>query len=655
MATGPSPSGGRGEAEPEDARGPGGLAGWLLEGSAPKTAPHATSDGSHPWWRVMCLTGVDYFSTLGYQPGIAFLAAGALSPIATLVLVAVTLLGALPVYRRVAEESPNGQGSIALLQQHLPRWRGKLLVLVLLGFMATDFIITITLSSADVTAHLIENPLAPEMLRGHRIGVTLLFIGLLSAVFLRGFGEAIGIAVGLVGAYLTLNLIVVAVSVGRLLARPEYVVAWKAVLTAHYSSAPAMMVVALLIFPKLALGLSGFETGVAVMPLVRGSPDDDPAHPAGRIRETRRLLTTAAAIMSFLLILSSLTTAMLIPAREFEPGGRANGRALAYLAHEYLGPAFGTVYDLSTIVILWFAGASAMAGLLTVVPRYLPRYGMAPRWAGATRPLVLVFTAVAFVITIVFRADVDAQGGAYATGVLVVILSAALAVTLSAHRRGDRRSTAAFGVITLLFAYTTVANVFERPEGIKIASLFITAIIITSFASRATRSFELRVDEVILEPGARTFVEEEAASGQLLLIASNPDLRDPPDYREKERRARELHHLPGDVPVLFLEVTVSDASEFGGTLTVRGEERDGCHILVLRSPAVANAIAALLLYLRDHTGRMPQIFFHWAEGNPVVALLGYLVLGGGDVPPLTREILRRAEPRVDRRPQVHVG
>jgi hypothetical protein len=603
----------------------------------------------------MCLTGVDYFSTLGYQPGIAFLAAGLLSPIATLVLVAVTLLGALPIYRRVAEESPHGQGSIAMLQRHMPGWPGKIIVLVLLGFLATDFIITITLSAADATAHLIENPFAAQPLHDQRIGVTLALVALLGAVFLAGFGEAIGIAVGLVTVYLTLNLVVVMVSILHLISTPGPVLRWEALLTAHYSSPLVMIGVALLVFPKLALGLSGFETGVAVMPLIRGSEHDDPEHPQGRIRGARRLLTTAALIMTFFLIASSFTTAVMIPAREFLPGGKANGRALAYLAHAHLGQGFGTVYDISTITILWFAGASAMAGLLTVVPRYLPRYGMAPHWAAATRPLVLVFTAVAFAITIIFRADVDAQGGAYATGVLVVILSAGLAVTLSARRRRDRRALARFGVITLVLAYTTIANIFERPEGIKIASFFIGTIIVTSFISRATRSLELRVDEVRLDERARAFVEEVAASGQLVLIATNPDERGRVNYREKERTARELHHLPPDTPVLFLEVMISDASEFSSTVEVKGDVRNGCRFLVARSPTVPSAIAAILLHLRDITGLIPKVYFHWAEGNPVIAFLGYLVLGGGDVALLTREVLRKAEPRVDRRPQVHVG
>ena len=165
--------------------------------------------------------------------------------------------------------------------------------------------------------------------------------------------------------------------------------------------------------------------------------------------------------MSSFLIVTSFTTVVLIPEHEFEPGGQANGRALAFLAHEYLGNGFGTVYDLSTIAILWFAGASAMAGLLNLVPRYLPRYGMAPGWARAVRPLVLVFTLIGFLITWLFDADVDAQGGAYATGVLVLMTSAAVAVTLSARRKRQRKRTVGFGTIAVVFIYTTVVNIIR--------------------------------------------------------------------------------------------------------------------------------------------------------------------------------------------------
>ncbi|HXQ54789.1 MAG TPA: amino acid transporter, partial [Actinomycetes bacterium] len=592
----------------------------------------------------MCLTGVDYFSTLGYQPGIAALAAGVLSPVATILLVLLTLFGALPIYRRVAAESPKGEGSIAMLERLLPWWQGKLFVLALLGFVATDFIITITLSAADATAHVLENPLVPGFLDGHQVAITLFLIGLLGGVFLKGFTEAIGIAVGLVAVYLALNLVVVTVAFEHLLANPDLVVNWEQLLTTSYSSPLAMVAVALVVFPKLALGLSGFETGVAVMPLVRGNPDDTPGRPWGRIRNTRKLLTTAALIMSGFLITSSFATTVLIPHQQFEEGGQASGRALAYLAHQYLGSGFGTVYDLSTIGILWFAGASAMAGLLNIVPRYLPRYGMAPEWTKAVRPLALSFTAIAFAITIIFRASVAAQAGAYATGVLVLMFSAAVAVTLSVRRGGRRPAVRAFGLIALVFAYTMVANVIERPEGIKIASFFIAAILVTSLVSRVTRATELRVTDVWLDETARRFVEEAAAEGEVRIIANEPDARDLLEYLEKEHEERQRHQIPADDPVLFLEVTVADPSEFEAQLQVTGEERHGYRILRMESSAVPNAIAAVLLHIRDLTGKRPHIYFDWTEGSPAGHLLRFLFFGNGEVAPVTREVLRSAEP-----------
>lgn len=599
----------------------------------------------------MCLTGVDYFSTLGYQPGIAFLAAGSLSPIATLVLVALTLFGALPVYRRVAGESPHGEGSISMLEDLLPRWRGKLFVLCLLGFVATDFIITITLSAADSTAHIIENPFTPDLLR-HRVGVTLVLIALLGAIFLKGFKEAIGLAVILVGVYLLLNFLIILVGLYELADHPLKVPEWKTSLLAAHPNPFAMIGAALIVFPKLALGLSGFETGVAVMPLVRGDEADRIDRPLGRIRNTRRLLTTAALIMSVMLVLSSLVTTILIPAHEFQAGGKASGRALSFLAHRYIGDIFGTAYDLSTISILWFAGASAMAGLLSIVPRYLPRYGMAPEWARAIRPLVLIYTIIAFAVTIIFEADVDAQGGAYATGVLVLMSSAAIAVTLAVWRSGPVRF--GFLVIAIVFCYTTVLNVIERPEGIKIGSLFIAAIVITSLVSRVMRTTELRVEGIEMDDSAEAFVAD-ASRGTIRIVANRRDRGDLREYGLKEKEKREDNHIPSADPILFFEVQTGDASEFAGVLKVRGVSVNGYRILRTESPAVPNAIAAFLLYLRDRTGTIPHVYFGWSEGNPISYLLRYLAFGEGDTAPVTREVLRKAEPDPEKRPAVHVG
>ena len=606
---------------------------------------------THPWWKVMCLTGVDYFSTLGYQPGIAFLAAGALSPIATLILVLLTLFGALPIYNHVARESPHGEGSISMLEDLLPGWKAKLFVLALLGFVATDFIITITLSAADATAHIIENPFTPEALH-HPVGITLFMISMLSAIFLKGFKEAIGIAVLLVAVYLMLNAVVVVEGFYEIATHPQKLPEWKAALFTAHSSPLAMIGVALLLFPKLALGLSGFETGVAVMSLVEGDTTDTEERPTGRIKNTRKLLRTAALIMSVLLISSSLITSILIPAHEFEPGGEANGRALAYLAHEHFGDLFGTAYDLSTILILWFAGASAMAGLLNIVPRYLPRYGMIPKWARATRPLVLVYTAIAFAVTVIFQADVNAQGGAYATGVLVLMSSASIAVTLSVWKKGWVKW--AFLLISLVFAYTTVVNVIERPEGIKIASFFIAAIIASSFVSRAVRSTELRVDEVELDEEAERFIEE-ASRGEIRIIANRKQAGDETEYMLKEKEQREDNHIPKDDPVVFLEVKVCDASDFSDVLKVKGCTVAGYKVLRAESAAVPNAIAAFLLYLRNRTGKIPHAYFGWSEGNPLIYMFKYIAFGEGDTAPVTREVLRQAEQDPDRRPTIHVG
>ncbi len=618
---------------------------WLLADlELPKGIKKLDPEAEHPWWRVMCLTGVDYFSTLGYQSGIAFLAAGVLSPIATMVLVLVTLFAALPVYRRVAVASPNGQGSIAMLERLFPGWGGKVFVLVLLGFASTDFVITMTLSAADATAHFIHNPYTPQLLR-NQMAVTLFLLAILGGIFLKGFKEAINLAVWLVAVYLALNAVVSVAGVLQILQHQEVLPAWKQALFTQHSNVLSIFGLSLLLFPRLALGLSGFETGVVVMPLIQSTDID------ARIKNTKRLLVTAAIIMSIFLMVTSIITTLLIPAPYFQQGGIANGRAMAYLAHQYLGAGFGSVYDLSTILILAFAGASAMAGLLNIIPRYLPGFGMAPEWARASRPLVLVFVAVAFSVTLLFHADVDAQGGAYATGVLVLITSASCAVTIAA-RKGFPRFI--LGFLSLIFIYTTLINIWERPEGLKISCIFIFTIIFMSLVSRAVRSTELRITGIELDDRAKALIAD-ACNHTVRIIAWNPRNSSSKNCDEAGLELRRLHGISPEDLIFFFEVERGDTSDFADLLHVEGQWEGSSRVLHAKSAVVANSIAALLIYIERATGCIPHVYFHWTDVNPVANVIRFIFLGEGDTAPLTQEVLRRAVKDPSLRPVVHVS
>ena len=599
---------------------------WMARGETLDDTAHEAAS-PHAWYKVLWLTGVDYFSTLGYQPGIALLAAGAVAPLATAILVAVTLLGALPVYAQVAGRSFAGQGSIAMLEGMLSGWKGKLLVLILLGFAATDFVITMTLSAADAAKHAIENPFLHPYLGEHQILITLALLTALAAVFLRGFKEAIGVAAAAV-PYLVLNVAVLARGAWEIFTHPALMGEWRQALEMK-GDFGTVMAGALLVFPKLALGLSGFETGVSVMPLIDGGAQDAGRHPskgeppAGRIRNTRKLLAAAALIMSVMLVASSFVTTLLVPESDYRNGGKASGRAIAYLAHKYMGEAFGTVYDLSTILILSLAGASAMAGLLHLIPRYLPRFGMAPLWATLSRPLVLVLFACNVVVTIVFQADVEAQSGAYATGVLVLMLSAAYAATLALWR--ERRYAAAVysALITAVFAYTLADNCLERPDGLLIGSAFILLVLLVSGVSRSMRSIEFRVSRAY-------FTDEESRElargivGRKVHLAPIKD--NTPEGRARKRaELRARYSVRG--PFLFVKVELLDnRSEFAAPLRF-SLEREGADFVGTAHGALA--IANTLAYISELIDPI-SIFVGLTRQNLMQQAVRYLLFGEGE-------------------------
>jgi hypothetical protein len=657
------------------------------------------------WLWVMCLTGVDYFSTLGYQPSIAFEATGLLTPLATIVLVLVTLFGALPVYSHVAARSPHGQGSIAMLERLVSGWTGKFLVLVLLGFAATDFVITKTLSAADAAKHLLDNPLWKEQmpLMAHnrlwgwlasvlndQLWLTMLLLVLLGSMFLRGFREVIGLAVIIVAVYLLLNAIVIVSGLVYLAGHPTRLAEWFRALEQgpghwHIQHNPlsgqgwwTILALCVLFFPKLALGLSGFETGVAVMPLIRGKADDDPRQPRGRIRNARKLLLTAALIMSVYLLGSALVTSTLIPPEALEVqrdregkvirSGPAVDRALAYLAHgegradgDWISPLFGewfgTLYDVSTVVILWFAGASAMAGLLNLVPQYLPRYGMAPEWARAFRPLVLLFTGVNLLVTWLFDADVGAQGGAYATGVLVLMTSAGVATVIDRWRSRSghwlRRTPWPYVLITLMFVYTTIAIIIEKPDGIMIGSCFVAAILVSSLISRTVRSTELRFDRFEFVDEASRLLWDSMRYMQLpILVPHRPGRR---DLASKEESIRREHHLSPDMYLVFIEAELGDVSEFLQRPLMEIDQEEGRFIIrITRCASIAHVIATVGLEMSKE-GKPPEIHFGWSDEDSLAANIRFVLFGEGNVPWMVRELIRKAEPNPDRQPRVIIG
>jgi len=485
-------------------------------------------------------------------------------------------------------------------------------------------------------------------LGNHQMWLTLGFLAILALVFLKGFKEAIGVAGFLTVPYLLLNVVVIGRGLLEIAHRPELFEGWRGALTMR-GDWTMLFAASALVFPKLALGMSGFETGVAVMPLISGSdrgPGSTPHSdhglstgaavdlPLGRIRATRKLLTTAALIMSVLLIGSSFVTTLLLKQADVAEGGPAAGRALAYLAHTLLGHGFGTVYDISTIAILWFAGASAMAGMLNLIPRYLPRFGMAPRWVAYARPLVLVLFAIDVIVTLVFHANVEKQGGAYATGVLVLMLSAGIAVTLAlwnepapagaSSRRRARFLASYFALVSAVLGYTLVDNVIERPDGVIVSSVFIFIVVVLGAVSRYVRASELRVEHITFADSDSKALWPSIVGKKVHLVALKTADRVARDHK----RAEIQQHYRVAGPFAFVHVNLLDnRSEFLAPLQLHvrqsGQDYD---VAITGAVAVANSLA----YFSELVDPI-SIYLGLTRLNLMTQSLRYFLFGEGEV------------------------
>jgi hypothetical protein len=695
----------------------------------------------YAWWLVLCLVGLDYFSALAYLPSMAVQADPNLAPLAALAVVAVTLLAALPVYLYVVGRSPDGHGAIGLLERLVFGWSGKVFILILLGFVATDVVITRTLSVADAAKHITHNSYwqqhvewvtnnketvrrwFPAFLQGdffdfwnEQLVITVVLSVLtfgFYAFIIRGFNRPfLCLAAAVVLLFLVVNGIVIGYSLAYLVRHPERLENWFNLVNYRPGVVPdepwarrVLLPIAeavMLVFaplwaaPQLILGLSGFELSMTSAPLVRGRPDDDPARPRGRIRRTRLLLVTAALIMSIFLLGSVLVVTQLVPHAEALQGtappgnpewnGPAMHRALAYLAHgsgnlntkflpipeeartpervpvtdvsPLFGPVFGTVYDVSAVLILCLAGASVTIGLRDLVPQYLARYGMQLRWAQKIGVILHLFNVAILVIILVFHASVSAQQWAYGASVLVLLTGASLAALLDLRRRWEgsvwRGVVAApFLVFCALFVVLVGLTFLQNRSGLYIPLVFILVILGTAFASRWVRSTELRFEGfAFADEDSQKRWEEICQLEFQVLVPHRPGGL---SLAEKDAEIRARHRLGPDVPIIYVEAELGDPSDFVQTPVMKVEKDEGFEVVrVSRCASVAHVLAAIGLEFR-HVGRPPEIHFGWSEESPLAANLHFLLFGEGNIPWMVHALIRRAEPDDLRRPRVVIG
>jgi hypothetical protein len=672
------------------------------------SVPVTVKPTEHYWLWVLCLLGLDYFSTLAYQPSITFAVAGRLGPLATAVVVLLTLFGALPVYCFLAGRAPTGGSSIGMLADLVRGWRGKTLVLVLLGFAATDFTMLKTISLADAAVHFLASDdtgwgqflhdlvhglrgLAIEYLSERAAAffseqlVATLLLALLGFVFWfmlrRGFNRnVLRLAVPLVVLYLLLNGIILAQGLVHLRDHQELVTGWLdhvragAWLIHHpfwvHDGWGSIILLCLLFLPNLALGLSGFEMSMILMPQVRGRAGEEP--PKTRIRNTRTVLVVAALIMAVYLLGSSLVTTILIPPEALEPGGPAANRALAYLAHggtladaeqtalPWCGPWFGTAYDVVTVLILTLAGSSVMTALAVLVPRLLLRFGMEMRWVHRWGALLVLFAGVNLAVTLYFQASVDAQRNAYASGVLVLISCACVVTYLEKRRHreilgGIGRWLAQwfFAGVAVVFGVITLAVAVRAGSGLFIAALFILTILALSVISRAVRADELRTLGFDFQNDEAKFLWDSLRLADFPVLVPHRPGKHERDLKEQQIRAN--HQLDPEADVVFLEIHTGDPSDFFQRPVVEVLREDKRFVIRLtRCVSVAHAIAAVALEM-SRSSKPPGLHFGWPEMDLLTSSWSYFAFGEGNIPWKVHELINLAEPDPAKRPRVVVG
>jgi hypothetical protein len=683
----------------------------------------ATRRGQHQyaWWVVLCLLGLDYFSSLAYLPSIALVQAESLGvpqahylvPLAAIAVVVITLFAALPIYLYIVGRSPHGEGAIGLLERRWPGWRGKFFVLILVGFIGTDYIMTRSLSTADAAEHLTSNPIfreqsswfrdhpevvrdqLPSFLQGRffdslneRLVVSVLlaitsfgFYFWLVRSLDRGF---LGFAVFIVVSFLAVNLAVLIPAWKYLLEHPDLLSQWQenlrpllAEMHTNTSGTLAFLAtIALVTFPPMAIGLSGFELALVSAPLVRGSETDTHDAPRGRIFNARLMMLTAAVLMSVLVLASVSAVGLLVPYKAIvDEQGVVHHRAIAHLAHgglmvggylaneeiaPYFGTTFGTLYDVSTILILCLAGAAATVTLKDVVPGLMGKFGMQLAW---TRRLGLIthsFNLLILVVTIVFRAKVDDLMWAYAASVLAVLLGAAFgsATDLRERARGWGLGWASwlvaspFSLAGLVFLLMLIMVAVQGPAGFIVAGLFVSLVLGIGVVVRWWRGSDATFETFeFADPESEERFRRAVGLPYQVLIP-RPMSRRP--AHEIEAQARQRAGLAPDVPVIVLEVELGDRGDLRGdsALLTMVEENGRETIKVRGSRSMPHTIAAVALACRE-VGQPPDVHFGERHGSWLDGVMNFLLLGQADLPGAVREILERAEPNPARRPRVY--